>query len=149
MAVAKDVMTAKILTLESSMDIPDVANFFMEKKVTSMPVLSAQKEVLGLLTEMALVRAIVLNQIQGDKYKKLAHCQDFLEEPCFVSPGDQMAKVISAMLASPSHRAIVINDREEPVGIISPKDLLRTLKGGQPAAQSIQKEVKKVDTAEK
>lgn len=146
MACAKEIMTEKVTTLLSSTDILDAVAVFNSKKYTSVPVTTNTGEIAGLLTEIILVRMLVMHQVQPDKYKKIAHCLEFLETPVFIEPYDPMTVVIKAVMHSPSKRVVVSLDKFKILGIISPKDLIRALASGDKTAQSIQKEVEKAHT---
>lgn len=138
MFTAKDIMTPKIKTLEPSGSIQEAIQFFNETKVTSVPVVQSNGEAMGMMTEMSLVRAVVLMQLQPDKFKKIQHISDLLEKAVFVNEVDQMPKVLAAMISSAVKRVIVQNNAGQFTGIISPKDLLKALNGDKSLAATIQ-----------
>src|ERR1700722_17076985 len=103
-------MTPKPITLESSTDIMDAVKLFMEKKISSVPVNTTMGEVAGQLTELVLVRILVLHQLQPDKYKKLVNCTELLEPAHFVTPNESISNVIKTIMKSPSRRVLVKSD---------------------------------------
>jgi CBS domain-containing protein len=127
MATAKDIMTPNPVTLLGSTDVQEAVKLFTSKKITSVPVIDATGEVAGQLTELCLVRILVMHQLQPAKFAKIAHCQSFLEEAFFVEPKDNVSVVLKAILKSPSRRILVRSDGKQIHGIISPKDLIRVL----------------------
>lgn len=143
MASAKDWMTSDPVTLESSTDIPAAVTLFVSKKITSVPLIDTMGEVVGQLSELVLVRILVMYQLQPNKFSKLAHCIDLLETPIFVDPNDSISVVLKAILKSPSRRVLVRSAGRKIHGIISPKDLLRVLTDGS-ATTAIQTAVKKL-----
>ncbi|WP_413287941.1 HPP family protein [Bdellovibrio sp. HCB337] len=147
MAIAKEIMTDKVVTLPAATDITEAVEVFTTKKITSMPVTMVTGEIAGQLTEFVLVRLMVMHQAQPEKFKKLAHALEHLEQPVFVEPQDSVAVVLKAMMSSPIKRVIVSMDKCRVLGIISPKDLLRALAAGDKTAQVIQKEVQKTTAA--
>src|SRR5699024_8048776 len=100
--LAKDVMTAKPIVLESSTDIMAAVEIFSKNKISSVPVMTTMGEVAGQLTELVMVRVMVLFQLQPEKYKKLVNCTDLLEPAYFVSPNDNITTVIKTIMKSPS-----------------------------------------------
>ena len=141
MVLAKDIMTPKPITLESSTSIKEAVEIFSAKKFSSVPVTTSMGEIAGQLTELALVRALVLHQIQPEKYKQLVHCLEMLEEAFFVAPTDSVTTIIKTILKSPSRRVLVKSDGRQILGIISPKDMLKFLTSGDPTAKSLQAEI--------
>jgi CBS domain-containing protein len=144
MATAKDVMTADPIVLESSTSIMEAVDLFTKNKITSAPVKSTMGEVAGQLTEIGLVRALVLHQLQPEKYQKLAHCMDLLEEGSFVDPKDSITTVIKNLIKSPTKRVLVKTEGRQIHGIISPKDMMRVLLAGQSEGEAVQAEIGKL-----
>jgi predicted transcriptional regulator len=144
-ALARDLMTPKPVTLESSTTILEAVDTFIKKKYSSVPILTTMGDVGGQLTEMVMVRILVLAQLQPDKYKKLVNCLDLLEPAIFVKDDETIAMVIKAMLKSTSRRVLVQGDGRQIKGIISPKDLLRMLMSGDSAASSVRAEIVKMN----
>jgi CBS domain-containing protein len=144
LTTAKDVMTAKPVILESSTMIQEAADVFGQRKFSSVPVMTTMGDVAGQLTELVLLRAIVLNQVQPEKYKQLLHCIDILEPATFVAPTASITEVIKALMKSTSRRVLVKSDGRQILGIISPKDLLRLLMAGRDPAKALQAEIEKL-----
>ena len=141
--LAKDIMTAKPITVESSTSIGDAVKIFLDNKISSVPVMTTMKEIAGQLTELVLVRILVLHQLQPEKYKQLVNCIDLLEPAAFVDPEATIATVIKAIIKSPSRRVLIKSDGRQIVGIISPKDLLRLLMSGKSEVKIVQEEIVK------
>lgn len=144
MGQAKDFMTPDPIVLESSATITEVVELFGSKKIASAPVRTSMGEYAGTLTELTLVRILVLHQLQPEKYKKLAHRLDFLEPLVFVNQTDPFADVLKAILKAPNHRLFVKEKNNHICGVISPKDLLRVLMTETMEADTIKHEVKKL-----
>ncbi len=145
MAQAKDFMTPDPIILESSATITEAVEVFASHKINSAPVRTSQGEYAGTLTDLTLVRILVLHQLQPEKYKKLAHRLDFLEPLVFVEQNQPVAEVLKAMLRAPSHRVFVRAKNNHICGVISPKDLLRVLTTDSYEANTIKHEIKKMD----
>jgi CBS domain-containing protein len=144
MATAKDIMTPDPIVLESSASIQEAVDLFTQKKISSAPVQSSMGDVAGTLTELGLVRALVLNQIQPEKYQKIAHCMELLSHGSFVLPSDSITTVIKTMIKSPTQRVLVKSNGRKILGIISPKDMMRVLLAGKSEGQAVQNEIGKL-----
>ena len=144
MATAKDVMTADPVVLESSALITDAVALFKKHRISSAAVQSTMGDIVGTLTELGLVRALVLNQLQPEKYSKLAHCMELLTNATFCEPKDSITHVIKCMIKSPTQRVLVKSDGRKVLGVISPKDMLRVLLGGEEEAHAVQSEIGKL-----
>jgi predicted transcriptional regulator len=143
-ATAETLMTPNPIVLESSMSIQEAVDVFTKHKISSAPVNTTMGDVGGQLTELVLVRALVLHQLQPEKFQKLAHCTDFLEEAVFVQPKDSITVVMKALLKSSSRRVLVKSEGRKIFGIISPKDMLRALVQGHPEAKAMTTEIAKL-----
>jgi CBS domain-containing protein len=144
MATAKDIMTVDPIVLEASASITDVVDLFMKNKISTAPVQSTTGDIPKQLTELALVRAMVLHQLQPEKYSKLAHCMDLMSEGSFVAPNDSITTVIKAMIKAPTQRVLVKSEGRKILGIISPKDMMRVLLAGKSEGQAVQTEIGKL-----
>ncbi len=102
---------------------------FREKGISSAPVITPMGEVIGHLTEMVLVKALVMNQVQSENNNKIIHFKYILEKINFVQDSDHVSDVLKVLIQSSSHRVLVKDDKNNIVGIISPKDLIRNLSG--------------------
>ena len=122
----------------------DAVATFTKNKFSSVPVMTTMGDIAGQLTELVMVRILVLHQIQPDKYKKLVNCTELLEPAFFVEPNDPITTVIRSIMKSPSRRVLVKSDGRQIMGIISPKDLLRLLLANSPEAKAIQDEIQKL-----
>lgn len=138
MTTASDVMTPNPITLDSSTAILDAVKLFIEKKISSVPVFSTMGDIAGQLTELVLVRIMVMYQLQPEKYSKLAHCVELLEPAHFADPTDSITTVLKTIIKSPSRRVLVRSNGRKILGIISPKDLLKVLMADSADAKSIQ-----------
>ncbi len=141
MATAQDLMTKDPVLLEAASSIKDAVEIFTKRKFTSAPVVNSAGDVIGFLTEMSLVRAIVLHQLQPEKYQKLGQCAVLFEDAAFVSVDDSVSMVIRALLNSITRRVLVKGNGRKIIGIISPKDLLKVIQSESEISQVVQNEI--------
>ncbi len=143
MATANEIMTSNPLMLGSGTDILEAVEFFNKHHITTAPVQNPLGEILGLLTEIDLVKALVHYRAKGD-YSKVIHAQDLFEPVFFVDEYDDVAAVLKSIIRAPSHRVLVKNTKAKIVGIISPKDLLRSIQGGGNMSRVVVDEVRQL-----
>lgn len=136
MAKAKDVMTPNPLMIPTAMDILDAVEFFNRHQFNSAPVQNPMGEILGQMTEMDLVKALVHYKANGD-FCKVAHAQKYFDPVFFVEENDELVDVLKTMVRSPTNRVLVRTPQERIVGIISPRDLLKIIHGEEKRGQEI------------
>ncbi len=128
MLIAKDLMTKDPIVLQSNDDPRAILKIFLEKRLTALPVADQGSNILGILSEMNLVKIMVQFAADG-KGKKIGNYSSLFLPAIFVTESDNLGNVVKAMVGSSTHRVLVRNKMEKVIGIISPKDLLRVLAG--------------------
>lgn len=141
MAIAKDIMTASPLMLTSGMDILDAVEFFNKHHISSAPVQNPLGEILGHLTEIDLVKALAQYR-SNSEYSKVIHAEEYFEPVIFVKDTDKVAEVVRALVKAPTYRVLVKDRQNRTIGIISPKDILRSIQRKGPVGQIVVDEVK-------
>lgn len=127
MADAKSVMTPNPYLLGSGASILEAVEEYNSKNFTTAPVITPLGEILGQLTDMDLMKALVHHKTQGSKYSKVIHAQNYFVPVLYVDEDDHLKEVIRVMTQSSTHRVLVRDKREKIIGIISPKDILHKL----------------------
>ncbi len=145
MANAKDLMTPNPLVLQSGMELEEAVELFNKLHISTAPVVTPIGEVLGQLTEMDLVKAVVHHRVQGAKYSKVIHAQEFFLPVRYVEETQPIGEVLREMMKTTSHRVLVRNLQEKLVGVISPKDILRSLYGEERVANRLAEECQKLN----
>lgn len=140
-ASAKDIMTPDPLVVGSGMEIMEAVEFFNKHHISSAPVKNPVGDILGQLTEIDLVKALVQYQANTD-YSKVIHAEELFEPVIFVNETDPLADVLRALIKSPTYRVLVRDRQDRVVGIISPKDILRTISGQGPMSRLVVDEVR-------
>lgn len=145
MRTAADIMTSKPKTTSTSEVLEDVVRLFLEQGVSSTPVIDISGEMIGMLSELTLVKAYMLHLARMHTGGKIANHTDLLDPVHFVFEDTPMSDVLKEILASPTHRVLVKNKKEKVVGIISPKDLMRALIGQLNPSQNIKEKLKETE----
>lgn len=144
MSDAKSVMTPDPYLLGSGTSILDAVEIFNQKSFTSTPVITPLGEVLGQITDMDLMKALVHHKSQGAKYSKVIHAKEYFHPVFFVDESEALTAVIRVMSQASTHRVLVQNKNKRIVGIISPKDILHRLHKTENSNKSLFEELQEV-----
>jgi PAS domain S-box-containing protein len=145
MRFASDFMTPNPKMIGSDDTIVDVIRLFLEQGITSSPVVTPTGEILGVITELSLIKAYMLHRARFHKDDRIGHHMDLLEPISYVGVDSTIIQILSAMISSPTHRLLVKNERNKIVGILSPKDLMRAMLGEENPAQSMRQKLRAVE----
>ncbi|OQW52377.1 MAG: hypothetical protein A4S09_08450 [Proteobacteria bacterium SG_bin7] len=138
-------MTPNPKMVGSGEGLQDVIKLFLEQGITSSPVINPVGEILGALTELGLVKAYMLHKLKLMKNDRVGHHIDLLEPISYIDINTPVADALRAMLASPTHRLLVRDEKNKVVGIISPKDLMRGMLGEANPMQNIRQKLKETE----
>lgn len=141
MADAKSVMTKDPFLLGSGEAIVDAVEVYNAKNFTTAAVITPLGEILGQLTDMDLLKALVHHKNQGVKYSKVIHAREYFDPVFFVNEDDHLKEVIRVMTRSSTHRVLVKGKHDKIVGIISPKDILHRLHQSESQEESLFEEL--------
>ncbi len=145
MRTAADLMTPEPKMVGSGESLQDVIKLFLEHGITSSPVINPVGEILGVLTELSLVKAYMLHKLKLVKNDRVGHHIDLLEPVSYISTDTPIPEVLRTMLSSPTHRLLVKNG-EKIAGILSPKDLMRGMLGEANPMQNLRQKLKETET---
>lgn len=145
MRTAADLMTPNPKMVGSGESLQDVIKLFLDQGITSSPVINPMGEILGALTELGLVKAYMLHKLKLHKNDRVGHHIDLLEPISYINVDTPVSEALRAMLASPTRRLLVKNEKKV-VGIISPKDLMRGMLGEANPMQNIRQKLKETET---
>lgn len=122
-------MTTDLYMAHASDELDLVIRKFLQYGVSTAPVLDHSGEVIGMVTELALVKAFIRQGLKDLKVVRVGHFSEEFVEASFVTQNMPIAGVIKALINAPTHRVVVQSLGKNVVGIISPKDIMRLLLG--------------------
>lgn len=120
MTTARDIMSKKIITIETTSSITEIAKI-MNKNNTSCIVLTENEKPCGIITERDYLSKIIA---QNKKATDLSPTQVMSSPFITVSADMQVDKVAQIMLEN-KIRHIVVIDKDHPIGIITITDFLK------------------------
>src|SRR5262245_46348352 len=126
---ASDVMVKDVITVTESMPLKDVARMFVEKKITGAPVVNAEGDLVGVISETDIIRKT--NNI-GAWSPSMAG-QIMTKPAVTVAPDETLQRVCEMMYNRRIHR-VVVAEGNKIKGILTTMDILRAIatnfKGG-------------------
>lgn len=121
--LARDIMSTAVSTLNADTTLESALQVLVNKKVTGMPVVDGQKKMIGMLSEYD-----VLKQVAKEKSLNAEIFQNKIEFSTNVqSIRDEtpMSEVVHLFVNSKFRRLPVVNEKNELVGIITRRDLMK------------------------
>jgi PAS domain S-box-containing protein len=141
MRTAADLMTPNPKMVQSGASLQEVIELFLDQGITSSPVVNPLGEILGVLSELSLVKAYMIHKAKLHKNDRVGHHIDLLDPVAYVNMHAPIIDVLKEMIWAPTHRLLVKGDKEKIVGIISPKDLMRAMIGKVNPAQNLKEKL--------
>lgn len=164
--IAKDIMSAPLITVRDTAPVSDIANIIINRKISAVPVVDASGKLVGLVSASDLLEredidtAPARNWLRQKLWPNLA-AKEFnkahgsraehvmTRDLVTVSQEAELTEVIAKMVKRGIQRVIVVND-DEPVGILSRRDVLRAVLAQQePNRQNVRDEEIKRDLSAK
>ena len=128
MSAIQDIMTQKPVQIQTATEIKEALVIFSKNMITSAPVVSPMGEICGLLTDMILIKIFLAVNGKPGKHQIAQHLAA-LEKPVMVSEEDTVPNLLKAFFQAPSHRVLVLDQKQKICGIVSPHDLYPVLLG--------------------
>ena len=141
MRTAAELMTPNPKMVGSGESLQDVIRLFLDQGITSTPVINPLGEILGVLSELCLVKAYMLHKAKFSKSDKVGHHIELLDPVSYVNSWAPLVEVLREMIAAPTHRLLVRDGKSRVIGIISPKDLMRAMLGETHPAQNLRQKL--------
>lgn len=145
MKTARSIMTPDPKHIQSGDRLLDTIGLFFQNNIHYAPVITPANEVLGLLSEVTLVKAALRHYLDPGKNEKVYSHKDILDPAVYVQDNDSIDDVVKALMKSPSKRVLVKDFKGRLCGIISPKDILRFLSGEQHQMIQINDHIRKYE----
>jgi len=124
---AREVMSRPVITVRPDTPTGEAAALLGKHQITALPVVDADASLLGMISEGDLLRNQVPREGQAEARPHESRVGALMSSPAVrVAEGDDISDVAALLLSSNVHSVPVV-DGAEVVGIISRRDLVRTL----------------------
>lgn len=138
-------MTPQPRFIRSGEKLSDTLELFLTHQIHYAPVIAPDKEILGMLSDVALVKASLRKYMKDDASDSVYAHKDLLETACTVRDSSSLEEVVRAMLKAPQRRVLVVDMSGQLVGIISPRDILKVLAGKNEAMNGMRDELRELE----
>ena|SRR5262245_24514721 len=119
---ASDVMVKDVITVTESMPLKDVARMFVEKKITGAPVVNAEGELVGVISETDIIRKTT----SFGAWSPSTVGQIMTKPAVTVAPDETLQRVCELMYNRRIHR-VVVAEGPRIKGILTTMDILRAI----------------------
>ena len=119
---AADVMVSEVLTVREDTPLKEVTALFKEKRITGLPVVNAEGELRGVLSESDIIRKTT----SIGAWSPSTAGQVMTSNAVTVAPTDTMQRVCELMYNRRIHR-VVVAEGVQIRGIITTMDVLRAI----------------------
>lgn len=117
--LARHVMTPVVACLRDDDTVGQAAEYFLRSRINSTPVVNAQGQLVGILSEKDLMAALVSLEFWARPIREV------MKPNVICYEGDTPIRIIYEFLCRVSIRRVVIVDGGEPIGTIARSTLLR------------------------
>lgn len=123
MSTAQDIMNKKLITLDSSVSVAEIAKI-MDKNNVSSIVLTRNEKLQGIITERDFLSKVI---VPNKKPLELAAKEIMTCPVTVVSPLAPVYEIAQKMLDKKIRRVVVVDD-EQPLGIITVTDFVKHIR---------------------
>ncbi|MEJ2137135.1 MAG: CBS domain-containing protein [Desulfofustis sp.] len=148
MKTARDIMTQEVITVQPDTPIRELAQIFLARSISGVPVVDLDGKVLGIATESDLifhskrlkvptVLTILDSFIFLDSPEKMekelrkiaaASVSDvYSSPPLTINPDTPLDEIASLMTEKQVHTLPVLDETGKMIGIVGKKDIIRTI----------------------
>ncbi len=121
MLTARAIMTEDVVTIDQNASIKDAIELLLLQRISGLPVTDREGQLLGIVTEFALLAIAYDDKVQGDTVG-----QHMTTELFTVGPNDPINKVADLCLLHRVRR-VPVAENGRLLGLISRRDVLKSL----------------------
>lgn len=119
---AKDIMTTKLITIKPDAKVKDAIKLIVKNNISGLPVIDENREVIGIVSEKDLLD-LLFNPKDLD-----APISKIMMTRITTIPGEKSLFDVGEIFLSNSFRRLpVVDEDKKIIGLISRRDLLRTI----------------------
>lgn len=119
MAIAKDIMTTKLVTIKENNSVRDTIKLILEKRISGIPVVDDNMSLIGIISEKDLLQLAFFGSIDDAKIS------DLMSRDVHTMSEDTDLLEIYEFFTQNNYKRIPIVSNNKLVGIISRKDMLK------------------------
>ncbi|MCP5502017.1 MAG: CBS domain-containing protein [Leptospiraceae bacterium] len=121
----KDLMTKKVITIPQDTPVLDMVEMFTMNRIHHIPVVDMEQNIIGMISNKDVENYITIVQTIKAKDKPVM-AKEIMTHPIFSYYEDvSVVDAAKAMVDNKIHAIIVMNRKDEMVGILTSTDILR------------------------
>lgn len=124
--LAKDIMTAETYAVTGDQTVENIITDLIQKRISGAPIVDSENKVISIVSEADLMKFAAAGGLKrnlSDFLDKLASSENVFK----VTEDDSLKDILKYFLINPVRRAIVVDSSNTLQGIISRRDILRSL----------------------
>jgi CBS domain-containing protein len=131
LAVA-DVMTMDPVTVAVDASVETAEQLLAAYRISGLPVVDAAGHLVGVLsrTDLFLEGGVLLSQLVRGRASRLRVGEVMSRPPLTVGLSATLAEAARIMRDERVHRLVVVNEQDEPIGVLSATDYVRLIADG-------------------
>jgi len=118
-----EITNPKLVTAATDLSLADAVSL-MQKNTTGYIVITDKKKVVGIITEVDVVRKVLEKGVNAKKTKVK---EIMTADPFVLKPNDMVGKAIDLMGEHRFYHIPLVNEKKELVGVLSVRSLIRFL----------------------
>jgi len=124
---ARDYMATKLVTFRPETDLFDAISALREYKLSAFPVIDAEGGLVGILSEVDCLRAILSQTYHEEEMGSGGHISDYMSMLVDTVPHDADIIAVSDIFIAKGRRCLPVVKSGKLVGMISRSDVLRAV----------------------
>lgn len=122
-SLARDVMSTAVSTLKADATLEIALKALVNKKVTGMPVVDANKKMIGMLSEYDILKQIAKQKkMNAEVFQQVI---EYASNVQTISDDTPLHEIVHLFVNAKFRRLPVVNEKNELVGIITRRDLMK------------------------
>jgi CBS-domain-containing membrane protein len=122
---AADLMTREVVAIPAGTTMRAAARVLAHARVNGAPVIDTEGRCVGVLSTSDFFRGAVQENLEIDPTDKVG--EHMTADPVTVTPATGIRELARMMLDADIHRVIVVDDQDQPIGVVSSTDVLAAM----------------------
>jgi CBS-domain-containing membrane protein len=122
---AADLMSRDVVALTAGASMRAAARILAQANVHGAPVIDAKGRCVGVLSASDFFRGAVQENLEIDPTDMVG--EHMTADPVTVAPATTIRELARMMLDARIHRVIVVDEQQQPIGVVSSTDVLAAM----------------------
>ncbi|MBL7157449.1 MAG: CBS domain-containing protein [Candidatus Omnitrophica bacterium] len=120
MAYVRDIMKQKSIVAKTNDNIQRISKELTEKKVSNMPVVNAKGELVGVVSEQDIIRAM-----QSESFMKMS-AKDIMTTNVLSVKENDCLEYVSKIFMEQPYRQLPVTRNKKVIGVITREDIINS-----------------------